>query len=115
MLRRLMKDLFGPTLVHDDGKPVRSVWVGDDEYFVLINPTTNRIYATLWKDSDGKIYPTVFVSPFELRRVFKFEKVINVGLQTFPYCAADLFRFENWRISAAQDYLVKFLEYAGLF
>jgi len=94
-LSRLKRQLFGPTTVKDDGSPVIYFWVGDDNYSVLMNPTTNRVYATLSHDGYGKIDPTIFVSPFAVPRVYAFDRPYAFSLRTFPLCALAFVRFKQ--------------------
>jgi hypothetical protein len=54
MWKKLKGQLFNPILVADDNKPVRHIWMGDDETSILINPNTNRILHRYGTTVTGK-------------------------------------------------------------
>jgi hypothetical protein len=108
-MTNVFRDLFRPSLVTDDGKPVPFIWVGDRHRTVCMNPHSSRVYATLWHDGYGKFYPTIYVSLFDACRIVLREPVASLRLRNFPRCAFELLRLKCRSMSDAQEGLQELL------
>jgi hypothetical protein len=104
-----LKQLFRSSLVAENREAISSIWVGDQNRAVLMNPDSTKVYASLWHDGYGKFYPTIYASLFAARRIHARELVTSLRLRNFPCCALELVRFKFASMDDAQECLQELL------
>ena len=93
--------LFAPHTVTEDGTPVWTRWVADEDNATLVNTKSGRVIAYIWHDGYGKYYPHVFVTPWRALEMLRNGLCWIVSLRCFPRFAVEFVRIRAESMSEA--------------
>ena len=95
--------------VADTSYALPSVWIGDENQAVCINPDSAKVYAILRHDGFRKYYPTVYVSIPTALRLLSQRAAFGLRLRNFSRCAVEVFRLECRSMPQAQETIDEWL------
>jgi hypothetical protein len=91
------------SLVADHGDILPSVWIGDENQAVCINPKSAKVYAILRHDGFRKYYPTLYVSIPMALHLHSQRAAFGLRLRSFTRCTVELFRLKCRSMAQAQE------------